>query len=68
MKRLALILLAFLTLPAPAFEVDGRTVTFTDADIQACQEGGGCVFVSRKALLDMIEKSRSAASSCSDRA
>ena len=68
MKRLALILLSCLTLPAPAFEVDGRTVTFTDADIQACQEGGGCVFVSRKALVEMIEKSRSTASSCSDRA
>ena len=66
MKRLALILLSCLTLPAPAFEVDGRTVTFTDADIQACQEGGGCVFVSRKALLEMIEKKSSG--SCADRA
>ena len=68
MKRLALILLACLTLPAPAMEMEGNVITLSDHDMQECHEGGGCVVVSRQQILDAIEEqSRKMAGSCGNR-
>lgn len=68
MKRLAVILLACLTMPAPALEVSGRVLTLTEDEIEQCRDGGGCVFVTREKLLEAIEnQSRKMAGSCGNR-
>ena len=68
MKRLAVILLACLTLPAPALEVIGNVITLNEAEMQQCREEGGCVLASRGEIMRVIEdQSRKMAGSCGNR-
>ena len=56
MKRIALILLTFMTIQAPALELKGNALLFTEADIQTCNDGGGCVVLTKRAITEIIEK------------
>lgn len=68
MKRATLLLLACLTLPAPAMEMEGNVLTFTDAERVQCAAGGGCVVVTRARLREAIEEgARKFAGSCGNR-
>lgn len=68
MKRAALLLLACLTLPAPAIEVEGRVWTLTDAEQAQCRAGGGCVVITVEKLQAAVEAgARQFAGSCGNR-
>ena len=68
MKRAALLLLACLTLPAPAIEIEGRVWTLTESEEARCAAGGGCVVVTRARLREAIEEvAREFAGSCGNR-
>ena len=68
MKRILVILLACLTMPAPAFEVVGNAITLNEREVQQCREEGGCVLASRGEIMKLIEdQSRKMAGSCGNR-
>lgn len=58
MKTLAILLSACLAVaPVTALETHrGTVVTLTDEDATKCDDGGGCLFVTRAQLYEAIDK------------
>jgi hypothetical protein len=44
------------TAPVVAIQQAGNVVTLTDDEIAHCREGGGCVVMTRSALLDALRQ------------
>jgi hypothetical protein len=60
MKAALILAGALIPGPIPAYEVEGNSIVFTEAEIRACVDEGGCRLITRAWLQERLKEAMQA--------